>query len=394
MCLKFSTACLFLLLFNAANADAYVNCTKEILPNVEEIICKSDDLKQKDEVFRQYEEMVKFLPEYMDFKQANKGWELERSRCDSEECIKNIYDRLIKQAEEMIFEYNPQYKKLREDCQALNLPQECETYAYDAAGLNVNFADFQIDPNTETHLRTIKVNRPGKCVNLILTTFEPTVWRIKYFPTTKIKTVILGKIRDGYNQMVQGVEIGTKIYRDRCSVSHEQELPFTGIPNLRKVNKPVIGKEENDGSYWYHPENIDVKAEIRQELANHEAVNQLVREGVLRRITKKDKKFILKTGFSAIDIWASLPNFDMGFNHANCADKLNRHTNSYCNYYFLNKPLKQLPRGLNGVYGITIFVPTDMEPPVKWQDSHTTSGIVRLHATSAELEKHYKETYQ
>lgn len=381
---------LFCLLCAATVTRAEISCNKKILTKDEELICQSENienLKYLDKMFETFEQMIRFMPEHMDFKQKNKEWRVERSQCETEECIRALYERLIQDAEEIIFANNTEYRNIREECQSLDLPQECETYVYRGGGLNVDFADFQIDPNMETHQKTIKVNRPGKCVNLILATFEPTVWKIKYFPTTKIKTVVLGKTRN-YNQMVQGVEVGTKIYRDICARSDQQWHYFTGIKNLNIANSPIIGKEEEDSLYWYHPENIDVKAEIRQELANHEAVNQLVKEGVLRRITAKDKEFILKTGFSSIDTW-NLPDFTF-FNHQYCDTEIQLYTDYKCNYYFLDKPLKQLPRGIDGVYQISIFVPTDMEPPIKSHSPHNTSNIVRLHTTSEELQKYYE----
>ncbi len=280
---------------------------------------------------------------------------------------------------------------MQRECRELNIPQECEVYAFDAngTGLNIHYADFAIDENYETHVKYIKVNRPQKCVVLALSSFEPTVWKVYYTPQTQIYGVILAY--DDKNQMLQGVPIGTKVWRNQCLKGDVRQAFMSGLANnnVIDIKNTYIGEKLPDKNYIHQAQNIDVNVQILQELPNHQAVEALVKNGVLRPIDAKDVMFLTDRGYSAIDQWGHVDLSDWNSMYDfRCKDELSYSHSMECHHYILEKPLEKLPRGLDGVYGIIVFVPEKMIPPTK---SSTTSSIMRMHATLEELNSFRKK---
>lgn len=348
------------------------------------------DLKNLDKKFDRFYEMIKYTGGGKKFNEINPEWELKRSRCLTERCIKNLYEKLTKDALNILLEQNPNYKQMREECRTLNIPPECEVYAFDAngTGLNIDYAEFAIDENYETHVKNIRVNRPEKCVVLALSSFEPTVWKIHYTPDTKIYGVILAY--DDDNQMLQGVPVGTKVWRNQCLKGSVREAFLSGLAdnNVVETKNTYIGARLPDERYMHQARNIDVTAKIQQELPNHEGVGFLVKNGVLRPVDEKDAAFLIDRGYSAIDKWMPVDFTHWKNVRSGCKDALRFSHSSECHYYILEKPLEKLPRGLSGVYGIVVFVPEKMTPPEK---HGTTSSIMRMHAGLEELNNYRRK---
>lgn len=370
-----------------------VNCNDKVLSRVEHKICDNEELKLLDERFNKFYQMIKFTKDGQEFDKANPEWQLERSRCFTETCIKNLYNTLIGKTMEVLLEQNPRFKQMQEECSALAIPPECEVYAYDAnyagGGLNIDFAEFAIDENYETHVKSIKVNRPNKCVVLALSSFEPTLWKIYYTPQTQIYGVILAY--DDENQMLQGVPVGTKVWRNECLKKSVAEAYMSGLANnnVIELKNAFIGEELPNTSYMHQARNIDVNVKIQQELPNHEAVKALVKAGVLRPIDQKDVGFLIDRGYSPINAWLPVNLSDWKRMYEfRCSDERGRYISYECNHYILEKPLAKLPRGLDGVYGIIVFVPDGMTPPEK---SSTTSTIMRMHSSLKELNEFRRE---
>lgn len=362
-----------------------INCNKS-LSRVEKKICNNQELKDLDARFSKFYDLIKYTESGVQFKDHNPEWKLELSHCFTEKCIKNLYQKLTDDAINLLLEQNPRYKQMQQDCKALMIPEECEVYAFDAngTGLNINYAEFAIDDNYETHVKHIKVNRPQKCVVLALSSFEPTVWKVYYTPGTQIYGVILAYNDD--NQMLQGVPVGTKVWRNECLKGSVREAFISGLANNHIVDTKdsYIGKKLSDESYVHQSQNIDVVAHIQQELPNHQGVRNLVEKGILRPIDKKDVSFLIDRGYSPIDQWGNvdLSDWEEMYNFR-CKDALSYSHSMECHHYILEKPLEMLPPGVGGVYGVIIFTPEGMTPPTK--RIHATSSIMRMHATLDEL---------
>lgn len=388
----------FLVLFFSAviSTEVYagsVNCNEKKLSRVERKICDDPELEYLDERFDRLYQRIKFSAAGRQFDKKNPEWELKRSYCLTRKCIKKLYENLTDQITDILLEQNPRYQEMLQECGNLQIPPECEVYAFDAAGLNIDYAEFSIDENYETHLRKIKVNRPGKCVVLALFSFEPTLWKVYHTPQTELHGVVLAY--DKKNQMLQGVPVGTKVWRNQCLKGNVREAFIIGLAGNRVIetDSPDIGDKLPDENYLFLSRNIDVNATIQQELPNHEAVAALVGDGVLRPIDEKDAAFLIDRGYSAIKQWGTVDlkqwQAERRSRKRYCQDPLNFSHSMDCHYYILEKPLDRLPRGLDGVYGIVVFVPDGMTAPEKYENG-STSSTMRIHATLKELTEYRK----
>lgn len=381
-----------LILTSVSVCVASIDCGRK-LSRVERKICENEELKKLDIRFHKFYELIKYTKAGKVFNEKNSEWKLKQSHCLTEKCIKNLYKKLTDDVVKLLLEQSPRYAEMQRECRELNIPQECEVYAFDAngTGLNIHYADFAIDENYETHVKNIMVNRPQKCVVLALSSFEPTVWKVYYTPQTQIYGVILAY--DNKNQMLQGVPVGTKVWRNECLKGSVAEAFMSGLANnnVIDIKNTHIGEKLPDENYVHQAQNIDVNVHILQELPNHQAVEALVQDEVLRPVDAKDVTFLTERGYSAIDQWGDVDFFDWNSDYNfRCKDKLSYSHSRKCHYYILEKPLEKLPRGLNGVYGIVVFVPEQMMSPTK-SSGNTTSSIMRMHATLKELNSFRKK---
>ena len=90
-----------------------------------------------------------------------------------------------------------------------NIGDDCEVYAYSSYNGSKKENDLFISDQSLTYSADVKVNRPGKCVVLLLSAYHPVIWNIYTTPQTDLRAVLAG---GHYEQMIRGMkaEVQTK----------------------------------------------------------------------------------------------------------------------------------------------------------------------------------------
>ncbi len=143
-------------------------------------------------------------------------------------------------------------------CQLKNIDDECEVYAYSSDGGLRQEKDLFISERRVTYSADVKINRPGKCVVMLLSSYSPVIWNIYTTPPTDLRAVLAG---GHYKQIIRGMKAGVQTKNrndnhmndsnDRClnyhfgkdEIAQAVEELNIGLKNVRVLTQPVVGEK-------------------------------------------------------------------------------------------------------------------------------------------------------
>ena len=257
------------------------------------------------------------------------------------------------------------------NCRLASLPQKFEVHgAGTYKGLEPS--NFQIDSKGhETREVSVVVNKPGDPIVLVLSAYDPVIWKISRTPDTKIAAVLVG----GYhNQAVLGIDksttlsIRSHVERSDCGAFYAYSAD-DGLLKANEIIKGSVGRELDsfvttpadgrmiigDGSTIDDSKlisSIDIKIEdytaARYAPSGQRGLESLLEAGKIRFATQAD-----------IDAWvekASVP-----FKKLNPDLKV-RHRMKIGRTYVIIAPI-EYPAGLFGAHSATFLIAEGVPPP-------------------------------
>lgn len=324
----------------------------------------ADELRRRvDEADRDAREKRNFIGQI-----KNEGRE-----CRTEKCMKEVYAKTL--AGLIGFSRQP----------ACTLPQiadECEVYVYNTPPQAKKSMAPLLSEKLYTYREKVRINRPDKCVYLFLASGYPQVWDIYATPATDLQAVVAGgheeqmlrgmnpkvqtKVRDG-NHRAAGDDVCLGSYYGKDEIVEAVRNLNLGVKNVRLLDKPVIGEEVDDKFYEYNPQVIDGEFVMPEIAPANTGLEQLTKEGKLRKAGKDDIAKIKAAGYSfltGVSLKGDRNPFEYGA----------------LRMYVLLKEFVRLPRGLAGSDGIVLMVPKDMRVPDN-NDGHNDFYRVDLPAS-------------
>ena len=215
-----------------------------------------------------------------------------------------------------------------------------------------------------------------------MSAYEPVVWDIYATPATDLQAVVAGgheeqmlrgmnpkvqtKVRDG-NHRAAGDDVCLGSYYGKDEIVEAVRNLNLGVKNVRLLDKPVIGEEVDDKFYEYNPQVIDGEFVMPEIAPANTGLEQLTKEGKLRKAGKDDIAKIKAAGYSfltGVSLKGDRNPFEYGA----------------LRMYVLLKEFVRLPRGLAGSDGIVLMVPKDMRVPDN-NDGHNDFYRVDLPAS-------------
>lgn len=344
----------------------------------EKVICVDDELRAKNQEIKKAAAAVE-NNEIVDIFTAYTVYRLQG--CSDRNCLLNVY----KYAESWFKkrEYSDEYKEKEPvRCQLKNIDDTCEVYAYSSNGGQRKEKQLFISERNATYSANVKVNRPHKCVVLLLSSYVPVIWNIYTTPNTDLRAVLVGGY---YEQMIRGMKAGVQTKNrhggsmndsmDRCLNYHfakdeiadaVEELSI-GLKNVRVLDKPVIGEEKDLSAYEYDPQIVDGEFLVPEIPPEDIGLELLVKEGKIRKVSRNDIARIKAAGYSFLT--GTSPK---GYRNPFVYDV--RRT------YILLREFEKLPAGLAGGKRIMLMVPKNMRVPDN-NDGHNDFYRVDLPAS-------------
>lgn len=341
----------------------FADCNHPQAPN-EKVICADDELRTKNQEVKEAVATVTDNEDrrIVDIFTAYAAYRLRG--CENRNCLLNIY----KYAESWLKkrEYSDEYKEKEPvRCQLKNIDDNCEVYAYSSNGEPHKEKELFICEQNVTYSANVKVNRPHKCVVLLLSSYTPVIWNIYTTPNTDLRAVLVGGY---YEQMVRGMKAGVQTKNrhgrsmddsmDRClnyyfakdEIADAVEELNIGLKNVRVLDKPVIGEEMDLSAYEYDPQIVDGKFLVPDVPPEDIGLELLIKEGKIRKVSRNDIARIKAAGYSFL---------------SGVSSKENRNPFMYDvrRTYVLLREFEKLPAGLAGGSRIMLMVPKDMRVP-------------------------------
>ena len=345
----------------ADNLPPLLNCNmqNDVLTKV---VCADDELRQKalrlTELFDLHHQ---YKPEMISAYQVY-GW-YRLNGCKDKKCLDTVLTDATSWLE------NKTYLTEDEDAQPakcqIKFSPDCEVYAFSSTGGAEVLKGQYISEAKETYNTKVKVNQPGKCVVLFLSSYSQMVWDIYTTLATDLQAVV---VTGHYEQMLRGMKQGvqTKVRfgnhiqegDDVCLPYHVDKDQMTdaindlylGIEKVNLLDKPIVGEEVDDKFYEYNPQMIDgefLDLDIAPETAGLE---QLIKAKKLKKVTKEDVEKIKEAGYSFVK--GTTPKeyqkpFDYGAMRT----------------YVMLEEFEKLPGGLAGGSSISLMVPQGLKLP-------------------------------
>ena len=216
-----------------------------------------------------------------------------------------------------------------------------------------------------TYSADVKVNRPGKCVVLLLSAYHPVIWNIYTTPQTDLRAVLAG---GHYEQMIRGMkaEVQTKNRHgnrmndsnDRClnyyygndEIAAAAEELNIGLKNVQVLSQPAVGEEAELSAYEYSPQIVDGEFLSLDVLPERAGLEQLIGEGKIRKVGKEDAAAIKASGYSFID-GVSPQEYRDPFRYGGMR------------VYLMLRQFAKMPAGLAGSDRVILMIPEDLKMP-------------------------------
>jgi uncharacterized protein len=370
-----------LFLFSNNVIAASFDCNKSHT-YIERAICSNKQLSNLDErLAAAYQKTLQKAVEPEELKQEQRDWLYnKRNLCQDFECLRQSYEERLKAL--AVYNEQQRVKKNSEPCAFthLKLPDSYSVFA--AGGYSGRELDFQIDQSGHqaTQMDVI-VNYSSKPAVLMLGSYEPTIWNIKWTPTSRIVAVLVS----GYHrQAVAGLDPAvpllntSQLYNGNCvnfyigeheleklnPISHRFFGCSVDMVYQAKNGEIVIGDAVPKGSklitsQLVTPESFFDKTEP---LAGPAGLEQAVRKGLIRKATDADA-----------DAWVNAETKNKHHKSSppiagEKAPKAKRPAN--INAYVILKPFTY-PAGLYGGNLATFFIPKGVPQP-KGNPGHST----------------------
>lgn len=359
------------------NVPQFVDCN---YPNnlKEKIVCADDTLRGKNEAVKKIAVQAKKdkNSNIVDAYQAYRIYGLQG--CENRQCLDKFYDETIKWFENK--EYSGEYEeKEPAKCQLKPIADDCEVYAYSSSGGEKAEKSLFISTERITYSADVKINRPGKCVVLFLSSssYNPVIWNIYYTPQTNVQAILVG---GHYEQMIRGMSgtVETKNrhgnYRygeeDQClnyqydkdDIGDAIKELHLGLKKINILDRPVIGEEADASAYHYNPEIVDGEFLALDIYPEEVGLEQLQKAGKIRKLTKADAEKIKVAGYSFID-GASPEGYRNPFNFGSRS------------VYVMLGEIDKLPNGLTGGNRIILLIPEGLKVP---DDNSGHSDLYRI----------------
>lgn len=155
-----------------------------------------------------------------------------RDSCQSESCLRRVYMERLDALE--AYARPKAAAPAAPVCEfgGLNLPADFSVFA--AGGYTGRKISFQIDQSGhEGTQMDVSVHEPAKPVVLILGAYEPTIWNIRWSPSTRIAAVLVG----GYHrQALAGLEPSVPTLNTSYDNRHPCGYFYVSERELNKVN--------------------------------------------------------------------------------------------------------------------------------------------------------------
>lgn len=330
----------------------------------EKVICADDELRQKNQVFKKAAAQVKGEDErqVVDTYTAYAAYRLQG--CENRSCLLDVYDKAVQWFDKK--QYSEKFKEKEPvRCQLKNIGDDCEVYAYSSYKGNGKADNLFISDQSLTYSVDVKVNRPGKCVILLLSAYHPIIWNIYTAPQTDLRAVLAG---GHYEQMIRGMkaEVQTKNRHgnymndsnDRClnyyygsdEIAAAAEELNIGLKNVQVLSQPAVGEEVELSAYEYSPQIVDGEFLSLDILPEKAGLEQLIREGKIRKVGKEDTAAIKAAGYSFID-GVSPQGYRDPFQYGGMR------------VYLMLRQFAKMPSGLAGSGRIILMIPEDLKMP-------------------------------
>lgn len=251
------------------------------------------------------------------------------------------------------------------------LPDDFVVYAVGSYSGTKSLPQVQLDDSGHDVCQIdVVVNVPDRPIVLVLTAYDPTVWRVGRTKDTKIAGVLVG----GYHgQILIGLERETPraIGTYHGGGPFEYFYAYKASPELLEMDrrvKEMVGKSierfinkatngtfyvgtapEDDGEILYVNDEIPKKfADASKPLAGRRGVEQLIKEGKLRRATQED-----------IDSWVAKASEE--YKRLNPDLRVEHRMRLGRTLVVLDK--LTLPNGMYGAHSAAFIVPSDVPFP-------------------------------
>lgn len=330
----------------------------------EKVVCADDELRAKNQAVKEAAAAVTDAGE-KNIADIFTAYTVYRLRgCQSHDCLLKVFDYADKWFKGR--QYSEKYKEKKSlRCQLKNIDDDCEVYAYSSDGRLREEKNLFISEQRVTYSADIKINRPGKCVVMLLSSYSPVIWNIYTTPQTDLRAVLAGGY---YKQMIRGMKAGVQTKNrngnhmndsdDRCLNYHfdkdeiveaVEELNI-GLKNVRVLDKPVVGEEKDLSAYEYDPQIVDGEFLVLDIPPEDAGLEQLIKEGKIRKANRDDIVRIKAAGYSFLK-GTSPKGYQNPFKY------------DAFRVYILLREFEKLPAGLAGGSSIVLMVPKDMRVP-------------------------------
>lgn len=379
---KFSFVSVFLCFFAVSAHTAPIDCN---VPETmqEKVICRDDTLRSannrlKEVLAQKAPEAPEMIKYYLIF------WNNKLKTCTTGECIDKTIDEALTWLEK------EQYKQLKDTaeaprCQIQNLAADCEVYAYSQYNGQRELTDVFISDEQENYLTSIKLNRPGKCVIVFLSSYQATIWDIYVTPETKLKAINVGSY---YPQMLRGMpesvqtknrrrysgdknDICLDYYYEKNKIAEAIENLNLNFKEITVLDNPIIGEEVPTANYYHNPQIFDGSYVAPDIKPGKLGLDQLIKAGKIRKGSKTDITKLKAAGIEYMG--GSAPAeyaMDEAFQHG------------IFGFYIMLDNFEKLPKGLAGANSISLFVPKDLIAP---DNNGGHSNFYQVNATVNEL---------
>lgn len=286
----------------------------------------------------------------------NSFFKTKLNLCFNHDCIAQLY----KEADTWF--KNKKYLNtlpLKKKCPIKNISAECEIYTFSQYAPGRISQKELISNQHETRIAEVKINRPGRCVILFLSAYEPVIWDIYTSPQTGPVSVIASGY---YTPMLRGMKkdtealISKRTKEKKLCIEGYQEKLFEKVQeldvpsnNIVQLEKSIIGEELALNAYDYNPQIYIGEYILTALRLGKQGLEQLIKEGKLKQITSHDINLIKSYGF---DYYKGPHPIENALDYV-----------SFRNGYIMLEDFSKLPGGLYGANSITLFVPEDLIPP-------------------------------
>ena len=299
--------------------------------------------------------------------------------------IKNMYDlnKQLQQFKSWLEGNKPDRQPL---CQLPSITPDCEVYAYSSNRTDEISRDLFTSDRATTYKAKVKINRPGKCVVLFLSNYNPFIWDIYTTKQTDLRAVVIGSfmpsvIRGIASDVLVKYRYGNKSSPkdDRCLRTYVETDSITNaihelnlnISEPQLLQTPTIGEALADDRYEYNSQMIYGEFVTPDIIPGQQGLQFLIKNDKIRLANNQDIQKIKQVGFEYIN----------GIYPVSIASNHTLNLKSQNAYIMLNNFAK-LPGNLAGNNSIQLFIPRGLTPP---ENNYGHSNLYRINATLDEV---------